>query len=912
MRKILAFVVSLFFTLIPMISRAQTTVTPNIGLQVPAFNQPNWQVPLNYDLNRLDLLLSGNLVLPPITSGGAITAPQFCLQIASPPSTTCITSWPSGGAGLSSFTVNNLSPLFNATLGANPTTAPALSFSFAAAPGPSWFGNPGITSAAPTHNTIALPAALLPQYPGPSIVVENGNFLAGTAGWTALANMAIAQDTASPFTNGFSLKLTASTQYATATSTRYYSVLPGDILYFSMWALTDGTFSLVPQLACYDSTNTLIGNVNLTTTSTVTWTNYSGTLVVPANSAYASMRLYRNDASGGSHSAWVTGLDVVRTTVPVMDRGGQVYNVKAFGAKGDAVQTTDGTCTMSSANISVGTAIFTSTAVDAGKIIDLSGCGAAGDHLLTTVLTVTNTTHAVLATTASTSVVGTSTFIMATNDLGVINSTIALCNSNGGSILFPPGAYTINATPTTITNRQCNVQGTARASTLEAPNGVTGIALLKLNIPLDTPNSGSHVRDLNLNCNSSNPDYIAHGAAGRQNTGVWMLDTLTVHTSHVPTSNCIDGFFLEASSFFLERNTFDMVSDANDTNLFHLKQDNGNPYFSFSHNAFKNIYFATYVDQDKVFYLDGPVVFFGDDVQNINGNFSTSGTSYLFYLDGGAAINVSNITAFPETNLGGTSYAFFGAGSPSSANNYCPANVTMNCVNSQGTIRGTTATIGGTNWGYQLFYDPPVTGTMEVQTVLTLANTAGQNDDVDPGVSGYLRIANATGPFSITGFKGGINGKHLTVENATAYAMTLKNHNTGSSAANRLHTFNNEDLVLPAGFGSIATLIYDPTSVPLWMVTSSQPHVYSGVTTSLGGSPLTLGQCDGITVGIYGSSAAVAAGGTITVTPNTFPGSGFDWNRAFMSGTDVVDIQLCADVAGTPTASTYNVVVHAP
>ena len=41
-----------------------TTVTPNIGLQVPAFNQPNWQVPLNYDLNRLDLLLSGNLPLP--------------------------------------------------------------------------------------------------------------------------------------------------------------------------------------------------------------------------------------------------------------------------------------------------------------------------------------------------------------------------------------------------------------------------------------------------------------------------------------------------------------------------------------------------------------------------------------------------------------------------------------------------------------------------------------------------------------------------------------------------------------------------------------------------------------------------------------------------------------------------------
>lgn len=40
------------------------TVTPNIGLQVPAFNQSNWQVPLNFDLNLLDLMLGGIIPMP--------------------------------------------------------------------------------------------------------------------------------------------------------------------------------------------------------------------------------------------------------------------------------------------------------------------------------------------------------------------------------------------------------------------------------------------------------------------------------------------------------------------------------------------------------------------------------------------------------------------------------------------------------------------------------------------------------------------------------------------------------------------------------------------------------------------------------------------------------------------------------
>ena len=83
--------------LVPAFGRAQS-VTPNIGLEIPAYNQPNWQVPLNYDLNRLDLLLSGNLPLTNL-SLTQLTATTVCL--GSPP--VCMNTWPGGGDGSSYF-----------------------------------------------------------------------------------------------------------------------------------------------------------------------------------------------------------------------------------------------------------------------------------------------------------------------------------------------------------------------------------------------------------------------------------------------------------------------------------------------------------------------------------------------------------------------------------------------------------------------------------------------------------------------------------------------------------------------------------------------------------------------------------------------------------------------------------------
>jgi hypothetical protein len=43
------------------------TTTPNVGLQVPGFNQPNWQVATNYNWNLLDLIFGGEITIPALS-----------------------------------------------------------------------------------------------------------------------------------------------------------------------------------------------------------------------------------------------------------------------------------------------------------------------------------------------------------------------------------------------------------------------------------------------------------------------------------------------------------------------------------------------------------------------------------------------------------------------------------------------------------------------------------------------------------------------------------------------------------------------------------------------------------------------------------------------------------------------------
>jgi len=58
---------------------ATPTLTPNIGLQIPGYNQANWQVPINYDLNLLDEIFGGEFQVPAL-SVGTLTVENFTIE----------------------------------------------------------------------------------------------------------------------------------------------------------------------------------------------------------------------------------------------------------------------------------------------------------------------------------------------------------------------------------------------------------------------------------------------------------------------------------------------------------------------------------------------------------------------------------------------------------------------------------------------------------------------------------------------------------------------------------------------------------------------------------------------------------------------------------------------------------------
>lgn len=77
---------------------------------------------------------------------------------------------------------------------------------------------------------------------------------------------------------------------------------------------------------------------------------------------------------------------------------------------------------------------------------------------------------------------------------------------------------------------------------------------------------------------------------------------------------------------------------------------------------------------------------------------------------------------------------------------------------------------------------------------------------------------------------------------------------------------------------------------------------FSGTSGSLGGGALIAGACASTTVSITGAATSMVA----TTGPNTYPGDGATWS-AQVTSSNTVTVRVCATVALTPTASTYNV-----
>lgn len=78
--------------------------------------------------------------------------------------------------------------------------------------------------------------------------------------------------------------------------------------------------------------------------------------------------------------------------------------------------------------------------------------------------------------------------------------------------------------------------------------------------------------------------------------------------------------------------------------------------------------------------------------------------------------------------------------------------------------------------------------------------------------------------------------------------------------------------------------------------------VYATTTIPIGGAALLAGACTSSVSIVTGAASGMVA----TVTPSTYPGDGVTW-EAYINTTNQVTTKVCAIVAGTPTASTYNV-----
>jgi hypothetical protein len=137
---------------------------------------------------------SDNEVISPVALGTTyynVTTP--CLRQYSNAGFTC--GGGGGGGGLSSFTTGNLSPIFTASLGGSPTTAPALAFALSTAANHTFLGNNSGATAAPSYvqplfADIGGTASLTTQVSG-ILPVANGGTGTSSPGLVAGTNVTI-------------------------------------------------------------------------------------------------------------------------------------------------------------------------------------------------------------------------------------------------------------------------------------------------------------------------------------------------------------------------------------------------------------------------------------------------------------------------------------------------------------------------------------------------------------------------------------------------------------------------------------------------------------------------------------------------------------------------------------------------
>jgi hypothetical protein len=148
-------------------------------------------------------------------------------------------------------------------------------------------------------------------------------------------------------------------------------------------------------------------------------------------------------------------------TATLSDKGGQVYNVRAYGATGDSLYAVNGAVTSGTAALTA--AGFVSA--DVGRTVVVQGAGAAGGPLTTTVSAVASSTSVTMAANAATTVTNAIVTITRTDDTAAFAAAIAAPFASagaGGPVLVPPGNYGVELVNLNLTGTRLIGQSAAR------------------------------------------------------------------------------------------------------------------------------------------------------------------------------------------------------------------------------------------------------------------------------------------------------------------------------------------------------------------------------------------------------------------------------------------------------------------
>ncbi len=228
------------------------------------------------------------------------------------------------------------------------------------------------------------------------------------------------------------------------------------------------------------------------------------------------------------------------------------------------------------------------------------------------------------------------------------------------------------------------------------------------------------------------------------------------------------------------------------------------------------------------------------------------------------------------------------------ANTLPKASSASNLVNSSTTDDGTTWAVNSTALTVdEASGNTSIGGTFTTGNTVTTTDTGTQNNYSPTGIANatILRL-NPGSALTITGITGGVNGRHLIIENVSGTAaVTLANENASSTAANRLNMLGATGTVMSSNVNTAVHLVYDGTA-SRWKPISTMITSYNAQITFVGGAVASGG------VTVSGSNLVLStATGVVSTVGGTAP------TLSSCGGSPTVQ---GSDIAGRVTTGTTN------